>query len=779
MTAYLLRRLAYAVPILLGVNLLTFMLFFVVNPPQDQARRGLDDKRAGPDNIRTYLQVRGYDKPRFYNPKAESGHRFTDTIFYQKYVPMLWLDFGASDGGDRHQIGREIRVRMIPSLAVTVPVLLLGLFLDLFISMMVAYYRGTYIDVMSVVLCVVAMSISTLYYIIGLQFIIGKELRLIPISGWSQGLDLWRFAIGPVIIAIVSGIGGSVRFYRTIFLEELGKDYIRTARSKGLPEHRVLFGHGLRNAMIPMLTGVVAELPFLIIGGLLLENFFAIPGLGNYSVSAIQAKDFAVVRSMVYLGSILFIVGLILTDISYAMADPRISFTGGESRNRMWTVYLGVLVFTAAVFLAGHYTDPMRNGFTAFTVDLKYESIIAQKALKAPGGAEAAAAAEARWNTVKVWFANAATAAVALLAIASVIVASRRAYWRSAWRQVRSRGIAMACFAVLIFAALIALLDSIAWRDPVLDAEGNPKINQTTDKPDLKPTADSLLDRAWVSAWRAAYPATPKPIRIVTDTGETTYSAPLADAGFQKSVDEESGERIFKPLDYPRSHVLGTDINGADTLFKCLKGVRTGLIIGLLTTLIALPFAMLFGILAGYVGKWVDDIVQYIYTTLASIPGILLIMAFILIFGQSLFFLCIILGVTGWVGLCRLLRGESLKLREADYVQAARALGVGEIRIMWRHLVPNLMHIVLINTVLAFSGLVMAEAVLAYIGVGVGSQSESWGNMINMARLELTRDPIIWWSIAGSFVFMFVLILAANLFSDAVRDALDPRLRTR
>ncbi|EXJ16539.1 ABC transporter permease [Imhoffiella purpurea] len=243
-------------------------------------------------------------------------------------------------------------------------------------------------------------------------------------------------------------------------------------------------------------------------------------------------------------------------------------------------------------------------------------------------------------------------------------------------------------------------------------------------------------------------------------------------------------------------HILGTDKVGEDVFYQTLKSVRTGLLIGTLTTLVMLPAAILLGISAGYFRGWVDDLIQYLYTTLNSIPGVLLIAAAILMLqvymsnhaesfsslveraDLRLLFLCLILGVTSWTGLCRLLRGESLKLREADYVQAAQALGVGHFTLIVRHILPNLMHIVIITLVLDFSGLVLAEAVLSYVNIGVDPTMNSWGNMINGARLELARDPIVWWSLAAAFLFMFVLVLAANLFADVVRDAFDPRIRT-
>lgn len=242
-------------------------------------------------------------------------------------------------------------------------------------------------------------------------------------------------------------------------------------------------------------------------------------------------------------------------------------------------------------------------------------------------------------------------------------------------------------------------------------------------------------------------------------------------------------------------HVLGTDKVGQDVLYQTIKSIRTGLVIGTLTTLVMLPFAILLGMMAGYFRGWVDDVIQYLYTTLNSIPGVLLIAAAVLMLqvymanhpdmfetmaeraDMRLLFLCLILGITSWTGLCRLLRGETLKLRELEYVQAANAFGTSRFKILMQHLLPNLFHLVLIAIVLDFSGLVLAEAVLSYVGVGVDPSMLSWGNMINRARLEMAREPLVWWSLLAAFSFMFTLVLSANLFSDAVRDAFDPRTR--
>ncbi len=324
MLAYILRRLFYAIPILIGVNLLTFALFFVVNTPDDMARMQLGVKRVTPEAIEKWKVERGYDKPLLFNSELSGVSTVTETVFFQKSARMFFGDFGrAEDGRD---IAREIGARMGPSLAIALPTFILGLFVTVSFALMLAFFRATAFDFWGVVLCVAMMSISGLFYIIGGQYLISKIWRLVPISGYGGGLEAWRFLILPVLIGVISGIGASTRWYRTIFLEEVGKDYVRTARAKGLPETIVFFRHILRNALIPILTGVVVVIPLLFMGSLLTESFFGIPGLGSYTIDAINAQDFAVVRSMVFIGSVLYIVGLILTDISYTVVDPRIRF---------------------------------------------------------------------------------------------------------------------------------------------------------------------------------------------------------------------------------------------------------------------------------------------------------------------------------------------------------------------------------------------------------------------------------------------------------------------
>ena len=322
MLAYILRRLLYAPLILIGVNLLTFALFFVVNTPDDMARMQLGVKRVTPEAIERWKVERGYDKPLMYNTAAQGLDALTDTIFFRKSVRMFVFDFGRADDG--RDIAQEIRSRMGPSLAVALPTFIVGLFVTVSLALLLVFFRGTYLDFTGVVLCVAAMSISGLFYIIGGQWLVSKILHLVPISGYGEGLDASRFLILPVAIGVIAGIGGSARWYRTVFLEEADRDYVRTARAKGLSELQALFGHVLKNGMIPILTGVVVVIPSLFMGSLITESFFGIPGLGSYTIDAINAQDFPVVRAMVFIGSVLYIIGLILTDLSYTLADPRV-----------------------------------------------------------------------------------------------------------------------------------------------------------------------------------------------------------------------------------------------------------------------------------------------------------------------------------------------------------------------------------------------------------------------------------------------------------------------
>jgi peptide/nickel transport system permease protein len=322
MIYYIIRRLLYAFPILIGINILTFVLFFVVNSPDDMARMQLGQKHVTPQAIANWKHQHGYDKPLLWNEAAQGGDKLTETIFYRKSVGLFLFRFGVSDSG--RNIGTDIQQRMWPSLALALPTLVVGLLINISFALLMVLFRGSYLEFGGLVLCVILMSISSLFYIIGGQFVIGKLMNLVPISGYDEGFGAFKFLILPVVTGVVSGIGSGVRWYRTLFLEEVGKDYVRTARAKGLTETQTLFRHVLPNAMIPILTGVVVVLPLLFMGSLIMESFFSIPGLGSYTIDAINSQDFAMVRAMVFLGSILYVLGLLLTDISYTLVDPRV-----------------------------------------------------------------------------------------------------------------------------------------------------------------------------------------------------------------------------------------------------------------------------------------------------------------------------------------------------------------------------------------------------------------------------------------------------------------------
>lgn len=323
MIQYIIRRILYAFPLLLGVNILTFVLFFVVNSPEDMARMQLGHKHVTEQAVENWKQQRGYHLPLLWNAESSGTSKITETIFFQKSAGLFWFDFGISDS-DRRNIGADIKQRMWPSLAVALPTLVLGLITNICVALLMVLFRRSYLEFGGIVLCVVLMSVSSLFYIIGGQFFIGKVLKLVPISGYDGGFQALKFIVLPIVIGVISGIGSGGRWYRTLFLEEVEKDYVRTARAKGLSETQVLFRHVLKNAMIPILTGVVVVLPLLFMGSLIMESFFSIPGLGSYTIDAINSQDFAIVRSMVFLGSVLYIVGLLLTDISYTLVDPRV-----------------------------------------------------------------------------------------------------------------------------------------------------------------------------------------------------------------------------------------------------------------------------------------------------------------------------------------------------------------------------------------------------------------------------------------------------------------------
>ncbi len=322
MINYLIRRLLYALPLLMAVNVLTFVLFFVVNSPDDMARMQLGQKRVTEQAIANWKHQHGYDLPLLFNSDEQGAKQLTTTIFYQKSINLFLFDFGISDSG--RNIGADIQQRMWPSLALALPSLIVGLLVNISLALFMVLFRNSYLELGGSVLLVMLMSISSLFYIIGGQFLIGKLLKWVPISGYDSGWSAIKFLILPVMISVVAGIGSGVRWYRSLFLEEVEKDYVRTARAKGLSEPQVLFKHVLQNAMIPILTGVVVVLPLLFMGSLIMESFFSIPGLGSYTIDAINRQDFAIVRSMVFLGSVLYIAGLLLTDISYTLVDPRV-----------------------------------------------------------------------------------------------------------------------------------------------------------------------------------------------------------------------------------------------------------------------------------------------------------------------------------------------------------------------------------------------------------------------------------------------------------------------
>jgi len=322
MTAYILRRLLYAVPVLLAVNVITFALFFMVNTPDQMAQVQLGVKHITPEAVQQWKVERGYHKPLFFNVEESGIKKITATIFYEKSLRLFVFDFGKSDEG--RLIIDDIRARMGPSLAVQIPVFIIGITVNIIFALLVVMFRASLFELAAMVLCVTMFSISGVFYIIGGQFLFAKLMNLVPVSGYLHGVDALKFLILPIAVGIVSGIGGGVRLYRMIFLEEVQKDYIRTARAKGLSEKDILFRHLLPNGLIPILTGIVVVIPMLFMGSLLMESFFGIPGLGSFTIDGIQAQDFSIVRSMVFLGAVLYIIGLLLTDISYTLVDPRV-----------------------------------------------------------------------------------------------------------------------------------------------------------------------------------------------------------------------------------------------------------------------------------------------------------------------------------------------------------------------------------------------------------------------------------------------------------------------
>jgi peptide/nickel transport system permease protein len=321
---YILRRIGYGVLVLIGVNLLTFFLFFTVNTPDDMARLNIGGKRVTQEQIDKWKAERGYDRPLYYNLKAEGAGKVTETVLWERSVSLLLFRFGRSDSARSADIGHEVATRMGVSLQLAVPLFILQVIASTSFALLLVFFRHTRIDFWGVVLCVLMLSISSLFYIIVGQYFFSRVLRLVPISGYAPGLDAVRFLLLPVLLSLLARLGTEARLYRAMFLEEIGKDYVRTARAKGLSEIRVLFRHVLKNALIPIITSAGAYLPYVFLGSLVFESFFGIPGLGAYVIEAIAGQDFAIVRTMVFLGSMLYIASYLLVDIAYSVVDPRV-----------------------------------------------------------------------------------------------------------------------------------------------------------------------------------------------------------------------------------------------------------------------------------------------------------------------------------------------------------------------------------------------------------------------------------------------------------------------
>jgi peptide/nickel transport system permease protein len=327
MLNYLIRRVGYGVLILIGVNLFTFILFFTVNTPDDMARLNIGGKRVTQEQIEKWKTERGYDKPLYWNEKEQGSAKATNTVFWDRSVSLFALNFGRSDAQNAIDIGHEIRTRMVVSLQLAVPLFILQVIASVAFALLLVFFRHSRIDFWGVVLCVLMLSISSLFYIIVGQLMFSRLLHLVPMSGWAGGLDAVKFLMLPIGLCLLSRLGGEARLYRAMFLEEIGKDYVRTARAKGLSETVVLFRHVLKNALIPIITSAGSYLPYVFLGSLVFESFFGIPGLGAFVIEAITGQDFAIVRSMVFLGAALYIASNVLIDLAYTWADPRVRLT--------------------------------------------------------------------------------------------------------------------------------------------------------------------------------------------------------------------------------------------------------------------------------------------------------------------------------------------------------------------------------------------------------------------------------------------------------------------
>ena len=324
MLSYLVRRVLYGLLVLAGVNLATFFLFFTVNTPDDMARLNIGGKRVTQELIDAWKRERGYDKPLYWNDAREGAAQLTETIFWERSVSLFRLEFGRADSEAAGDIGHEVARRMRVSIQLALPIFVMQVLASVSFALLLLLFRNTRLDLAGVVLCVIALSISSLFYIIVGQFTFARVMKLVPISGFGAGLDLIRFLALPVLLSVIARLGVEARLYRAMLLEETGKDYVRTARAKGLGELRVLSRHVLRNALIPIVTSAGGYLPFVFMGSLVFESFFGIPGLGAYTIEAISKQDFAIVRTMVFVGTCLYVAAYTLIDVAYTWVDPRV-----------------------------------------------------------------------------------------------------------------------------------------------------------------------------------------------------------------------------------------------------------------------------------------------------------------------------------------------------------------------------------------------------------------------------------------------------------------------
>ena len=324
MIRHLLRRALYGLAVLVGVNLLTFFLFFTVNTPDDMARLNLGGKRVSQEAVEKWKAERGYDKPLYLNTQREGAQRLTDTIFWERSVSLFALQFGRADGEAAGDIGQEVGTRMKVSLQLALPLFVLQLIASAGLALVLVMFRNTPLDTWGVVACVLMLSISALFYIIAGQVLFSRVLKLAPISGYAEGWGAVKFLMLPIGLSLLARLGGEARLYRAMFLEEVGRDYVRTARAKGLTEMVVLVRHVARNALLPIITSAGSYLPYVFLGSLVFESFFGLPGLGAYVIEAIAKQDFAIVRTMVFLGSLLYVASFWLVDLLYTVADPRV-----------------------------------------------------------------------------------------------------------------------------------------------------------------------------------------------------------------------------------------------------------------------------------------------------------------------------------------------------------------------------------------------------------------------------------------------------------------------